>query len=149
MGKIKKRIYPQDITLNIGRGVPVPEHPFPGVCCGCGWSCGWVCSAVAGWHTHGMWGGRVATEESACWAAMSPGAGHKVVRVLLLLNLDGPWSLVSGRRCSTASAPPPPAVSLQARAGRRFATTRLSRGWPTGGTQSTQRSTSEQYCLLH
>lgn len=30
MGKIKKRIYPQDITLNIGRGVPVPEHPFPG-----------------------------------------------------------------------------------------------------------------------
>jgi hypothetical protein len=57
MGKIKKRIYPQDITLNIGRGVPVPEHPFPGVCCGCGWSCGWVCSAVAGWHTHGMWGG--------------------------------------------------------------------------------------------
>lgn len=30
MGKIKKRIYPRDVTINIGEGVPVPEHPFPG-----------------------------------------------------------------------------------------------------------------------
>jgi DNA topoisomerase-1 len=30
MGKIKKRIYPRDITINIGEGEPVPEHPFPG-----------------------------------------------------------------------------------------------------------------------
>jgi DNA topoisomerase-1 len=30
MGKIKKRIYPRDITINIGEGVPVPEHPYPG-----------------------------------------------------------------------------------------------------------------------
>lgn len=30
MGKIKKRIYPRDITINIGEGVPIPEHPFPG-----------------------------------------------------------------------------------------------------------------------
>lgn len=30
MGKLKKRIYPRDITINIGEGVPVPEHPYPG-----------------------------------------------------------------------------------------------------------------------
>jgi len=30
MGRIKKRVYPRDITINIGRGEPVPEHPFPG-----------------------------------------------------------------------------------------------------------------------
>jgi DNA topoisomerase I len=30
MGKIKKRVYPRDITINIGRGEPVPEHPYPG-----------------------------------------------------------------------------------------------------------------------
>jgi DNA topoisomerase I len=30
MGKIKKRIYPRDITINIGHGVPIPTHPFPG-----------------------------------------------------------------------------------------------------------------------
>jgi DNA topoisomerase-1 len=30
MGKIKSRIYPRDITINIGEGVPIPEHPYPG-----------------------------------------------------------------------------------------------------------------------
>ena len=30
MGKIKARIFPRDVTINIGEGVPVPEHPFPG-----------------------------------------------------------------------------------------------------------------------
>lgn len=30
MGKIKKRVYPRDITLNLGEGVPIPEHPYPG-----------------------------------------------------------------------------------------------------------------------
>lgn len=30
MGKIKKRIYPRDVTINIGEGVPIPEHPYPG-----------------------------------------------------------------------------------------------------------------------
>ena len=30
MGKIKKRVYPRDITINIGRGAPVPTHPFAG-----------------------------------------------------------------------------------------------------------------------
>lgn len=30
MGKIKKRIYPRDITINIGKGAPIPTHPFPG-----------------------------------------------------------------------------------------------------------------------
>ena len=30
MGKIKKRIYPRDITINIGKGAPVPKHPYPG-----------------------------------------------------------------------------------------------------------------------
>lgn len=30
MGKIKKRIYPRDVTINIGAGVPTPQHPFPG-----------------------------------------------------------------------------------------------------------------------
>lgn len=29
MGRIKRRIYPKDIVINIGKGVPVPEHPFP------------------------------------------------------------------------------------------------------------------------
>lgn len=30
MGKIKKRIYPRDVTINIGEGVPIPQHPYPG-----------------------------------------------------------------------------------------------------------------------
>jgi DNA topoisomerase I len=30
MGKIKRRIYPRDVTINIGQGVPLPEHPYPG-----------------------------------------------------------------------------------------------------------------------
>jgi DNA topoisomerase-1 len=30
MGKIKRRVYPRDITLNIGPGEPIPEHPYPG-----------------------------------------------------------------------------------------------------------------------
>ena len=30
MGKIKKRIYPRDITINISKGAPIPTHPFPG-----------------------------------------------------------------------------------------------------------------------
>ncbi|BDA47689.1 DNA topoisomerase 1 [Coccomyxa sp. Obi] len=30
MGKFKRRIYPKDITINIGKGVPVPEHPYKG-----------------------------------------------------------------------------------------------------------------------
>eukprot|EP00887_Chlorella_sp_A99_P000387 scaffold13.g387.t1 len=30
MGKLKKRIYPRDITINIGPGMAVPEHPYPG-----------------------------------------------------------------------------------------------------------------------
>lgn len=29
MGRIKRRIYPKDITINIGKGVPIPEHPYP------------------------------------------------------------------------------------------------------------------------
>lgn len=28
MGKIKRRIYPKDVTINIGKGVPFPEHPY-------------------------------------------------------------------------------------------------------------------------
>ena len=30
MGKLKKRIHPSDITMNIGKGFPVPECPIPG-----------------------------------------------------------------------------------------------------------------------
>ncbi|GIL73157.1 hypothetical protein Vretimale_4749 [Volvox reticuliferus] len=30
MGKIKRRIYPRDITINIGEGEAIPEHPYPG-----------------------------------------------------------------------------------------------------------------------
>ncbi|KAI4320807.1 hypothetical protein MLD38_034252 [Melastoma candidum] len=30
MGKLKKRIHPRDITINIGKGAPVPECPIPG-----------------------------------------------------------------------------------------------------------------------
>ncbi|KAL8160277.1 LOW QUALITY PROTEIN: hypothetical protein V2J09_001814 [Rumex salicifolius] len=30
MGKLKKRILPSDITLNIGKGVPIPECPIAG-----------------------------------------------------------------------------------------------------------------------
>ncbi|CAD7695782.1 unnamed protein product [Ostreobium quekettii] len=30
MGCLKRRIYPRDITINIGKGVPVPDHPYPG-----------------------------------------------------------------------------------------------------------------------
>ena len=29
MGKLKARIYPKDITINIGKGAPVPMHPYP------------------------------------------------------------------------------------------------------------------------
>eukprot|EP00877_Chromochloris_zofingiensis_P012806 jgi/Chrzof1/777/Cz01g28140.t1 len=29
-GKVKKRIYPRDIIINIGKDAPVPEHPYPG-----------------------------------------------------------------------------------------------------------------------
>eukprot|EP00210_Caulerpa_lentillifera_P008213 g7841.t1 len=30
MGKIKKRIYPRDVTINLSKGAPIPEHPYPG-----------------------------------------------------------------------------------------------------------------------
>ncbi|KAJ4826024.1 DNA topoisomerase 1 beta [Turnera subulata] len=30
MGKLKKRIYPSDITINIGKDAPIPECPIPG-----------------------------------------------------------------------------------------------------------------------
>ena len=30
MGQLKRRIYPRDITINIGKGEAVPEHPYPG-----------------------------------------------------------------------------------------------------------------------
>ncbi|KAG9137294.1 hypothetical protein Leryth_014921 [Lithospermum erythrorhizon] len=30
MGKLKRRIRPSDITINIGKGVPIPECPVPG-----------------------------------------------------------------------------------------------------------------------
>jgi DNA topoisomerase-1 len=30
MGRLKRRVYPRDVAINIGAGVPVPEHPFPG-----------------------------------------------------------------------------------------------------------------------
>ncbi|XP_021849643.1 DNA topoisomerase 1 alpha isoform X1 [Spinacia oleracea] len=30
MGKLKKRIYPRDITINIGKDAPIPECPIPG-----------------------------------------------------------------------------------------------------------------------
>ncbi|KAJ4708159.1 DNA topoisomerase 1-like [Melia azedarach] len=30
MGKLKKRIYPSDITVNIGKDAPIPECPIPG-----------------------------------------------------------------------------------------------------------------------
>lgn len=30
MGKLKKRIFPGDITINIGEGAAVPTHPYPG-----------------------------------------------------------------------------------------------------------------------
>ncbi|XAR67406.1 DNA topoisomerase [Bertholletia excelsa] len=30
MGKLKKRIQPSDITINIGKGAPIPECPIPG-----------------------------------------------------------------------------------------------------------------------
>ena len=30
MGMMKARIYPRDITLNLGREAPVPGHPYPG-----------------------------------------------------------------------------------------------------------------------
>ncbi|KAM0049065.1 putative DNA topoisomerase [Helianthus debilis subsp. tardiflorus] len=30
MGKLKKRIRPSDITINIGKGAPIPECPIPG-----------------------------------------------------------------------------------------------------------------------
>lgn len=30
MGKVKRRIYPEDITLNLGEKCPIPSHPFKG-----------------------------------------------------------------------------------------------------------------------
>jgi DNA topoisomerase-1 len=30
MGTIKRRIYPEDVTINIGVGEPIPKHPYPG-----------------------------------------------------------------------------------------------------------------------
>lgn len=30
MGKLKRRIRPSDITINIGKGAPIPECPIPG-----------------------------------------------------------------------------------------------------------------------
>jgi DNA topoisomerase I len=30
MGMCKRRIYPKDITINIGKQAPMPEHPYPG-----------------------------------------------------------------------------------------------------------------------
>ncbi|KAG1662684.1 hypothetical protein FOA52_014610 [Chlamydomonas sp. UWO 241] len=30
MGRIKKRVYPRDVTINIGKGEPIPMHPYPG-----------------------------------------------------------------------------------------------------------------------
>lgn len=30
MGKLKKRIYPKDITINIGKDAPIPPSPIPG-----------------------------------------------------------------------------------------------------------------------
>lgn len=30
MGKIKSRVYPRDITINIGPGAKIPEHPYEG-----------------------------------------------------------------------------------------------------------------------
>ena len=30
MGQLKRRIYPRDITINIGRGEAAPPHPYPG-----------------------------------------------------------------------------------------------------------------------
>ncbi|KIY91426.1 DNA topoisomerase I [Monoraphidium neglectum] len=30
MGKVKKRVYPRDITINIGKDAPVPQHPYQG-----------------------------------------------------------------------------------------------------------------------
>ncbi|KEH16475.1 putative DNA topoisomerase [Medicago truncatula] len=32
MGKLKKRIHPSDITINIGKDAPIPECPIPGEC---------------------------------------------------------------------------------------------------------------------
>lgn len=33
MGKLKKRIHPSDITINIGKDAPIPECPIPGERC--------------------------------------------------------------------------------------------------------------------
>jgi DNA topoisomerase-1 len=30
MGKVKARIMPEDITLNIGKDAPIPQCPVPG-----------------------------------------------------------------------------------------------------------------------
>lgn len=30
MGKLKRRIHPSDITINIGKDAPIPECPIPG-----------------------------------------------------------------------------------------------------------------------
>lgn len=31
MGMIKRRVYPSDITINIGKGEPIPKHPYKGM----------------------------------------------------------------------------------------------------------------------
>ena len=31
MGKIKRRIYPNDVTINIGKDCPIPTHDYPGM----------------------------------------------------------------------------------------------------------------------
>ena len=33
MGMLKRRIYPRDVTINIGHGEPVPKHPYPDQTC--------------------------------------------------------------------------------------------------------------------
>eukprot|EP00798_Chlamydomonas_sp_ICE-L_P013943 gene13943-19879_t len=30
MGVIKRRVYPKDVVINIGKNEPIPEHPYPG-----------------------------------------------------------------------------------------------------------------------
>lgn len=30
MGMVKKRVYPKDIVINIGKNCPIPKHPYPG-----------------------------------------------------------------------------------------------------------------------
>jgi hypothetical protein len=39
MGKVKRRICPNDVTINIGKDAPVPECPIPGERYHCSKSC--------------------------------------------------------------------------------------------------------------